>query len=290
MYHPEEEFTIINIGTMGNILFFFMSGMFFKPDTWNNFVHKKTIQLLVPFIIFYILSFPLDLIIHYWDHRELGTYPWERILHIFDIDSGHSYLRLNIPLWFLLALFVIQLISQMTFKMGKGFVITTIFLSFALNNTLSEWPTIFMINNATVWYGYFALGWLTKNRLLNAVSPRRGKLLLGLTSMLVFVILTPILRIQGINDWLHTELIIMQHISFILLTVVVFCSIEQQIKKLRISPVLTYMGQNTLALLCLHVYIMYPFYRLAYKVCVGIEEPSVLYILGVTLTIMTIFL
>ncbi len=47
-------------GMFGNIVFFFLSGFFFKIIDVKTFIAKKGIKILLPFLVFYALSYPFD--------------------------------------------------------------------------------------------------------------------------------------------------------------------------------------------------------------------------------------
>jgi len=80
-------------------LFFFLSGMFFKNDqNFRHFILNKIQYLIIPFIIFLTISIPV------------------RILYFSIINDDYSLVQLirpstsNVPLWFLPALFIVNLI------------------------------------------------------------------------------------------------------------------------------------------------------------------------------------
>lgn len=68
---------------MVNSTFFFMSGIFFKTEPFNAFMKKKAKTLLIPFIVFYLLSYPFRIIVHYWDFRTISTFEWKCIFDLF---------------------------------------------------------------------------------------------------------------------------------------------------------------------------------------------------------------
>lgn len=84
-------------------IFFALSGLFFK--TYNNsfkeFLRKKINTLLVPFVFFYALSY----IIYFIKKSLFGSVQSFQIL---DFVFGQQ--MFNIPLWFLLSLFIMNII------------------------------------------------------------------------------------------------------------------------------------------------------------------------------------
>ena len=85
-------------------LYFFISGIFFKPyEGLYGFIIRKTNKLIIPFIFFYVSAFLLKYIV--WKIAP-GTFhlpvSWRELLFVF---HGHDLIKFNPPIWFLLALF-----------------------------------------------------------------------------------------------------------------------------------------------------------------------------------------
>ena len=85
-------------------LYFFISGIFFKPyEGLYGFIIRKTNKLIIPFIFFYVSAFLLKYIV--WKIApETFHLPvsWRELLFVF---HGHDLIKFNPPIWFLLALF-----------------------------------------------------------------------------------------------------------------------------------------------------------------------------------------
>jgi fucose 4-O-acetylase-like acetyltransferase len=84
-------------------LYFFLSGLFFKTyGSTANFVVKKVNKILVPFVFFYIISEVITVLclVHLHNYTLAGVQE-----HLLRFD-----LTCNIPLWFLLCLFVTNVI------------------------------------------------------------------------------------------------------------------------------------------------------------------------------------
>ena len=85
-------------------LYFFISGIFFKPyEGLSGFTVRKINKLIIPFIFFYVSAFLLKYIV--WKIAP-GTFhlpvSWKELLFVF---HGHDLIKFNPPIWFLLALF-----------------------------------------------------------------------------------------------------------------------------------------------------------------------------------------
>jgi fucose 4-O-acetylase-like acetyltransferase len=84
-------------------LYFFLSGLFFKTyGSTANFVVKKVNKILVPFVFFYIIAEIVCVLRLVTVHSYNWTGVQEHLLR-FDLTC-------NIPLWFLLCLFITNLI------------------------------------------------------------------------------------------------------------------------------------------------------------------------------------
>ena len=91
-------------------LFFILSGIFFKDEPFIPFLKKKIRTILIPFLFFYILSYLARMAFYFGHFRTLHGFAWDSLLEIFSISNTPDYLTVNIPLWFLVGLFVMQII------------------------------------------------------------------------------------------------------------------------------------------------------------------------------------
>ena len=94
-------------------LFFLLSGYFFSTEKgWTTFIKDKIRKLIYPFCCFYFLSFLFRLCI------EKGNLYESFCVGIYD-EVSRQFISINTPLWFLLALFEIFIISFLTEKYVK---------------------------------------------------------------------------------------------------------------------------------------------------------------------------
>ncbi len=133
-------------------LYFFISGLFFKSyDGFHGFTLRKVNKLLIPFLFFYTGAFLLKYVV--WVVAP-GTFQqpvsWSELLVIF---QGHSLIRFNPPIWFLVALFncnilfylvhylrkrvgmmmiVILLIGATGFFLGKKQIVLPLYIDIAM--------------------------------------------------------------------------------------------------------------------------------------------------------------
>lgn len=88
-------------------LFFFISGFFFRPRPWGEFFMRRVQTLLVPYVFFYAVSAALCLVKYEVVSQLLPTVEYQHksfTEYMFNPDV------VNCALWFLWALFEIQMI------------------------------------------------------------------------------------------------------------------------------------------------------------------------------------
>lgn len=108
MTHIGGAFELLDRGSMLSCfrmpLYFFISGVFFKPyGSLSGFILRKINKLIIPFLFFYLSAFLLKYII--WKIAP-GVFhlpvSWKELLIVF---HGHDLIKFNPPIWFLVALF-----------------------------------------------------------------------------------------------------------------------------------------------------------------------------------------
>ncbi|WP_367892432.1 MULTISPECIES: acyltransferase family protein [Bacteroides] len=115
-------------------LFFLLSGMFFKPESFS--VKRTAMQLLVPFILFNVLAVFMSVCVDFLLYRTLqfpNLHPMKWLM------SGYAIG----PSWFLLSLFCIRVFCSYAYKYGKirTLLIVTIVLlgTFVFTENCSVW-------------------------------------------------------------------------------------------------------------------------------------------------------
>lgn len=243
-----------------NSFFFFTSGFFFKKNDIILFSKKQVNGLLIPFIFFYVISYPFRTIVHFWDYRTLETFDWLCIFDIFDCVGRSDYLFVNVPLWFILCIFIVRYYYWFICNLNK---ILLVFLSVILllnRSFIDSVSTPFMINNAFYWLGFFILGNLCGKKLINALVNIRYRMIIlfvtGVISVSFFYIEKYINNVQILNAFVHFE-----RLSIILFTISVFSFFNG---KSFMRP-FKYLGENTLQILGYHILILIPLGRIAFK-------------------------
>lgn len=93
-------------------LFFFLSGMVFRPERYNNsfpvFVKRKIQTLILPYIVYSVITWVIWALFSYLTHSPVGSY-WTPLFETLIARGSGGYLIHNVPLWFIPCLFVIEL-------------------------------------------------------------------------------------------------------------------------------------------------------------------------------------
>ncbi len=108
MTHIGGAFEQLDTGSMLSCfrmpLYFFISGVFFKPyEALSGFILRKINKLIIPFLFFYLSAFSYE-IHHLEDSTGSIQLPvsWKELLVVF---HGHDLIKFNPSIWFLVALF-----------------------------------------------------------------------------------------------------------------------------------------------------------------------------------------
>lgn len=266
----------IDLGMFANTAFFFTSGIFFKLTNSKSFFSKRISLIIIPFLFFYVASVPFRIVLDLWDYRTLTNFDWTRIFDVFQTAARNDYLSINVPLWFLLTLFWIQVFSFMVFRLKKWIIALLAITSLCLYELLYSIPTPFMLNKALAWFGYFAVGYLAGKPLIRYLNSVSRKLLVIILSVTILAVCIAFEQLE-INDWDNllgkTKLIVIVIAAF---TFFSFCNNLESLDFLR------FFGKNSLIVLGAHVWILIPIERLMFKLT-GIHSPY----LGLLMTIMT---
>lgn len=248
-----------NFGNFRNPIFFYASGIFFKLTDAKSFFTKRVLMIIIPFIFFYIASIPFRFIVDLWDFRTIQAFDWSRLFDIFKIIGRHDYLSLNVPLWFLLSLFMIQTFSFIIFRLPNFVIFICAIVSLMFFDELSQIPTPVMINNALAWFGFFAFGYLTGKPLIKFMDSITRKTYVILVSLLILMGCM-LIEHSEISDW-HGLVEKIKLLAFTVSFMTLF-SFFDGLKKLEI---LRFFGKNSLIVLGAHLWILVPIERIMYR-------------------------
>lgn len=230
-----------------NFIFFILGGFFFKRKPFKTFLREKVQYILVPFLFFYLLSYPYRIIEYYWDNRTYVNFNWDCIFDVFKFVPYHDYLFVNVPLWFLVCFFSIQLLYYFISYLDKRLIIVIALLCLGLKNVLFSVPTFFMVNKAFYYMGFFALGnlvgkpWIEK---LKEVRYRRVSLVI---SVVLFAAL--FIPIDGFSGWWYETA---YHVKLFMVFFILM-SVASWFNEKRYLSLLRFYGENSLTILGLHI-------------------------------------
>lgn len=245
-------------------VFFFLSGMFFNKKDSFIISSQKTIRRIgIPFLFFYIVSYPYRMIVYLWDHRTLTGFRWNCILDIFKIEWRADYLYVNVPLWFLVCLFVLQLSYYFINKLPQ-WSIWIIAIGGAVCFVFTQYiPTPLMINVAMHYITYFAIGALVGNKLLEYIKINKNRILVIIISVIIYLTAQILYNPFESNTFIYNILLHTQTFSFIFFIITVF-SFLNNAKHLAF---LRFYGNNSIVVLGLHVPVLIIFQRIGHKLC-----------------------
>ena len=210
-------------------------------------------------MFFYIASIPFRYIVDLWDTRSFEAFNWNRILDIFKIIDRSDYLTLNVPLWFLMTLFMIQSFSFIVFRLKKWIIFVLALLSLLFFDELESIPSLFMINNALAWFGYFAIGYLSGKPLIKYLNSLPRKVFVFLLSLFILIGCIVFEQLE-IADW-HNLIGKTKLIAFII-CFMTFFSFLNGMKSLQF---LRFFGKNSLIVLGAHLWILIPIQVITYR-------------------------
>lgn len=102
-------------------LFFFLSGMVFDENRYPNFINflkKKVVSLLVPYVIYSVLTWVVwVLYIYMTGNRTIDI--WMPLAETFIAQGSGGFLVHNVPLWFVTCLFVVEVAYYFIQKIQK---------------------------------------------------------------------------------------------------------------------------------------------------------------------------
>ena len=101
-------------------LFFFLSGLVFfgkRYDSFLVFLKKRWKGLIFPYFIFSLLTWMVWAAYSCITHAEVENY-WMPLLQTFIAQGSEGYLIHNVPLWFVMCLFVVEVIYYFTSKLS----------------------------------------------------------------------------------------------------------------------------------------------------------------------------
>ena len=235
-------------------LFFFISGVFFRPYSPKVFFKKKFNQLLVPTIFFYLLYCLFYIALWAGKNHGLVGFDYRALFDVFGLYSGSESFTMNPPLWFIFALLDIQLVMYGLSKLTSNkWLLLLVALVISISGVLWLYriPTPFMISRSTPYFIYFTLGYVLGMPLLRIIDQGTGRsywVLLGFDLMVFLASIVAIYVFGNVSDGQFGILDYTAILSFIVLLIFLM----QRLYRYKICAPFHFYGKNTFVLLGIH--------------------------------------
>ncbi len=246
-------------------LFFLLSGVFFKYGiSVKELLKKRISSMIIPYLFFYITTYLYWLLIERNMRAESGGVSaewWKPIIGLFIESPDHNFMAHNNPLWFIPSLFSIEIMAcylVRNTKRSKLYIVSLLLLLFS-----TWWPTFhitlpFGLVMACCCFTFFILG--HEIQFINNVKQLSKKkvILYSTTFLVIFIYINKwggyatnfTLFSPNIKYIFHFYAIALYIIAF---SIVVTKYSEPYLLKVNvISKCISFIGTNTLIILCLH--------------------------------------
>lgn len=262
-------------------IFFFLAGLFFlNSANRGQYLVKKCKSILVPFAIYYLISYMLFYLIVSVKHDFIvGN-------HTFAISDLFTQRNLfNGPLWFLLSLFEVEALFYLIYVFVKKewlrATIVFIFASVGFYLSATETFLPLWLDTSCVALMYFYFGYIFS--LTNLASKPLKPIWLICIAAISYglFLLMPVSIGMSINYYSNYLLAVSSGSLMILFILVV----SRMLSKVTF---ISWIGTNSLALLCTHHLVYRPIKLIQMKI--GIEDPYFLFILTMVIEVGVILL
>ncbi len=233
-------------------LYFILSGLFYKDyGGVFNLLKKKTNNIIVPFIFFYLIGYVAFYLIKFFQPELLIT----EARGVFDVFDNRQYF--NGPIWFLLALFWCNIyyfaINKFTSKfLGSSFFYNAIIIGMVglIGNLLGDYNffTPFFLDAAMTALPFFYFGIVIKKLPILYPNKMDKYLLLICISLYCISVLISTnyyhrlsLHYNGLDGLATYPLAITS-----VLSILFFC------KMIGYFPIISFIGKYSIVILCVH--------------------------------------
>jgi acyltransferase len=236
-------------------LFFYISGYLHsqKQHTFKDFLQKKYKSLIVPYILFTIISVIIMLLRAFWGNKE-NISLYQLILQCLYIDDKVIW---NTPIWFLVVLFIVENLFYFIVK-KKLLSNLLIMFSFILIGLVFAFYSIklsFGLSIACIALSFYNLGYLSKKYYIIQYLVNKKKFILGIIISFLLNILFGLI----LNDRVDMYKISYgdNFISFYIAAIagiIFWIYISHIISK---NEIFNYLGNSSLIILGTHYFIFY---------------------------------
>ena len=266
-------------------LFFFASGIFFRPYPWKKFWRKKFNQLIVPFLLFYLIYYIYLIVTNALKFHNLSSFDYSCIFDVFGTYSATESFVVNPPLWFICALINLQLLLYISSKIIKNkwillalsFIIASVGLFY-----IQHYPTPFMFGRSLRYFVYYVSGYIFGKTLIEKLDNNNDTIKILVASLSSFIIILTI-KFIGQDFTIYTSELLncIEIFCIILLLFVLF----KNIYKVSIMYPFKYFGVNSYI-----VFGMHEIYHTTIRIIMQNIFGEVTITLGIIQTIITLSL
>lgn len=172
-------------------LFFFLSGYLFsfkRHSDLSSFVKLRFRNLIIPYISFNVITYLIWLLVlrHVGHGSSIGISWWEPITNAL-LGNGKQMVH-DVPLWFLLCLFIVEISYYLFYHANKNKIIITIFF-FIIGGTIYAFCPIrlpFSLGTACVAMVFYSIGQFACND--NKIMKKK-KTTLFLVSLILTIVI-----------------------------------------------------------------------------------------------------
>ena len=257
-------------------LYFVLSGLFFKSyGNFFIFLKKKTNKLLVPFLsVYFFIVLPSSILVY---HRYGSV---DNVYDFFFAHFGRLYLGVDGAAWFLLCLFIMNLMFYLVYSITKGkkFPMFIVTIACGLIGYLLDYRNIYIalwIDSSLTAMPFFMVGYLIRsntNFLYDSFSPKH--LLLSVLSLMILFLVILLDEMQGAHNIYYgsneyeVNVFSLYFGGIFGMFLVLLIS-----KRLNNLPVVSFVGRYSIVVLLTHLLYLFLFRNILYQL--GIQQENV---------------
>ena len=268
-------------------LFFFMSGIFFSYKPFKEFFVRKINTLIIPLIFFLFIPFCIHFlreailpnITHFFSKTD-PPYTYQLIGQIHTLTNIYNEyvnepFRLNSVLWFLFALFDIQLIFyglKTLFKKTYILAILSVLLSIVgeicIHNDING---LFFIPVSLKFFMYYTFGSLFGRKLIDLITSRLNEKKIIFSCLPILIAIT-IIDSNTFSYYIQKIDIAIRTFLFIPIAFIFF----KEFYHLKIFKPIIFFGKNSLTVLGIHRTCFWLFTFIILRISPELKDSSVL--------------
>lgn len=177
-------------------MFFFISGMFYKPLSLKDTIRKNWMGLLVPYLLLNLLCYIPQLLLLLWNGAltiNKVCYSWGAVLLGLGYNTN-GFVPISTPCWFIYVLFIAKVLMAMATQKGRNGVVLLISISLFATVVLQYKGIDLLIPLDSVFLAipFICIGYLCKEKIIHYVQ--KDNLLtdfISLLFLLLWLVLVP---------------------------------------------------------------------------------------------------